>query len=140
MATKSTLNKYTSYLVYAGVVLAIISSLGQYFWDKNIVHPLWFILLLFIVCVQWMLFGFVSKFGQHKTSTMLKQYQIAKYAKLFIYMIVLAVYVFAIKESKDKSMAFLLNFIVYYVVFTVLETWFIHRWINTLPPTPEKVA
>ena len=52
----------------------------------------------------------------------------------------LAVYVFAIKESKDKSMAFLLNFIVYYIVFTVLETWFIHRWLNTVPPTPEKTA
>ena len=139
MATKSALKKYTSYLVYAGVALAIISLLGQFLWDKNI-HPLWFILLPFIVCVQWMVFGFVSKYEQHKTSTMLKQYQIAKYAKLFVYMIVLAVYVFAIKEPKDKSMAFLLNFIVYYIVFTVLETWFIHRWLNTVPPTPEKIA
>jgi hypothetical protein len=138
MASKSPLKKYTSYLTYAGVGLAVISSLGQYFWTTHM-HLLWPILLLFIIGVQWLVFAFVSKFGQHKTNTMLKQYQIAKYTKLFIYMIVLAVYVFAVKAEKKDAIAFLLNFIVYYIVFTALETWFIHRWMNTLPQTPDKI-
>jgi len=137
MASQSPLKKYTSYLTYTGVGLAVISSLGQYFWTTQM-HPLWFILLLFVIGIQWLVFAFVSKFAQHKTNTMLKQYQIAKYAKLFIYMVVLALYVFAIKAEKKDAMAFLLNFIVYYIVFTALEAWFIHRWMNTLPQTPDK--
>jgi hypothetical protein len=131
MKSKSPLAKYTSYLIYTGVFLAIVSSLGQLFWAKYM-HPLWFILLLLIISVQWLVFGFVSKFGQHKTTTMLKQYQIAKFVKLFIYMVVLAVYVFAVKTN---AMAFLINFIVYYVFFTTLEVWFFHRWMNSLPQT-----
>jgi len=98
-------------------------------------YPLWPILLLFVIGVQWLVFGFVSKFAQHKPATLLKQYQIAKYTKMFIYMVVLVIYVFAIRVN---PMAFLMTFIVYYLVFTVLETWFIHRWMNALPRTPEK--
>ena len=130
MASTSPLKKYTTYLATTGVILAVISSLGQYLWTKNI-HPLWFILLLFIAGVQWLVFAFVAKFGQHQTKTLLKQYQIAKYAKMFIYMIVMATYVFTAKD-KALAFAFLANFIVYYMVFTVLETIFIHRWISSL--------
>ena len=138
MTSQSPLKKYTTYLVYAGVGLGVLSTLVQFFShsaERTYMHPLWFIFLLFIIGVQWLVFAFVAKFAQHKTTTMLKQYQIAKFAKLFIYMITLALYVFTIRTN---AMAFLLNFIVYYLVFTVLETWFIQRWMNTLPPTPDK--
>jgi hypothetical protein len=131
-ASKSPLQRYTSCLIYAGVALAILSSLGLWFWGGARVHKLWFILLLFMATVQWLVFAFTAKFAQHKTQTMLRQYQIAKYAKLFIYLIVLAVYVFAVKTN---AIAFLTNFIVYYLVFTVLEVWFFHRWLNSLPQT-----
>jgi len=134
MNSVSPLRKYTRNLILTGVVLIVISSLAQYLWSNNI-YPLWPILLLFVIGVQWLLFGFVSKFGQHKPATLLKQYQIAKYTKMFIYMIVLVIYVFVIRTG---AMAFLMTFIVYYLVFTVLETWYVHRWMNTLQRTPEK--
>ncbi|MCL2416739.1 MAG: hypothetical protein FWD02_02255 [Bacteroidales bacterium] len=134
MNSVSPVRKYTRNLLITGAVLMVVSSLAQHFWSENM-YPLWPILLLFIIGVQWLLFGFISKFAQHKPATLLKQYQIAKYAKMFIYMVVLAIYVFAIRTN---AMAFLLNFILYYLVFTVLETWFVQRWMNALPRTPEK--
>jgi len=137
MTSTSPLQKYTKYLVITGVVLTILSAFAGYFSSDNM-HPLWPVLLLFVIGVQWLVFAFVSKFAQHKTGTMLRQYQIAKYAKLAIYFIMLAIYVFAIKAEKKDAVAFLLNFIVYYLVFTVLEVWFFNRWMNTLPPTQEK--
>jgi hypothetical protein len=135
MASKSPLAKYTSYLIYAGVFLGIISSLGMFYWHQNM-HPLWFILLLFMIGVQWLVIAFTVKFGQHKTSTLLKQYQIAKYAKLFIYLILLIIYMFGIKANIK---AFAINFMVYYLFFTALEAWFFHKWMNTLPKMSEKL-
>ncbi|MDR0436736.1 MAG: hypothetical protein LBH22_00385 [Bacteroidales bacterium] len=131
----SPLKKYTTKLIIAGVLLAIASSFGQYFWP-NLVHPLWFILLLFVTAVQWLVFAFVVKFGQHKTQTLLKQYQVAKYAKLFIYLVALSIYVFTVKE-KSLVFAFLISFIAYYLVFTVLEAMSFHRWMNKLPTTKQ---
>ncbi|MDR1951328.1 MAG: hypothetical protein LBP96_03760 [Bacteroidales bacterium] len=133
MASESPLKKYSRYLVYTGVGLGILSSFALYSWPGN-VHPLWFIVLLFVMSVQWLTFAFVVKFAQHKTQTMLRQYQNAKFAKLLIYFIVLAAYVFAVKTN---AMTFLINFIVYYAAFTVLEAWYFHRWINTLPTTKD---
>ena len=137
MASTSPLKKYTTHLLIAGLVLAIISSFGLYYFPKY-VHPLWFILLLFVIGVQWLVFAFVLKFGQHKTQTILKQHQIAKYAKLIIYLVVLSIYVFLFKSDKTLTLAFLISFIAYYLVFTVLEAWSFHRWMNSLPPTPNK--
>ena len=131
----SPLQKYTTKLVVTGVALAIVSSLGQYYLPTVYVHPLWFILLLFVGGMQWLAFAFVLKFAQHKTQTLLRQYQVAKYAKLFIYMIVLIGYVFAVSSEKALSFAFLIDFIVYYTVFTGLEMYAFHRWMNTLPTT-----
>jgi hypothetical protein len=136
MTSQSPLAKYTKILVYAGVILAVASSLGNYFWGETRVHKLWFLLLLLVIGIQWLVIAFTTKFGQHKTSTLLKQYQIAKYAKLFIYMIALAITVWAIKVSHPVT--FLANFMIYYLVFTVIETWYFHKWMNTLPRTPEK--
>ena len=133
MASTSPLKKYTTYLAITGLVLAILSSFGQYFLPK-FVHPLWFITLLFVIGVQWLVFAFVLKFGQHKTKTLFKQYQIAKFAKLFIYMITLIVYVFAVKTT---AFAFLITFLAYYLVYTAIETWFFQRWLNTLPQTKD---
>ncbi|MCL2683170.1 MAG: hypothetical protein FWE63_06805 [Bacteroidales bacterium] len=131
----SPLKKYTTRLIITGVLLAIASSFGQYFWSKH-VHPLWFIILLFVIIIQWLVFAFVVKFGQHKTQTLLRQYQIAKYAKLFIYLVALSIYVFTVKE-KALVFAFLISFIVYYLVFTVLEAMSFHRWMNKLPTTKQ---
>jgi len=136
MASQSPLKKYTSYLVYTGVALAVLSSFGYYFWTKNI-HGLWFIILLFIGGMQWLSMAFVMKFAQHKAQTLLKQYQIAKMAKLFIFVLVLAAYTF-LTEDKTDVFKFLTNFIAYYFVFFVLEAWFFQRWANALPKTPER--
>ena len=132
--SSSPLRKYTNNLIITGIVLMVISAITNAFWSDNM-YRLWPILLLFVITVQWLLFAFVSKFAQHKPATLLKQYQIAKYAKLFVYMIMLAIYVFAIQWH---TMAFLVTFIVYYLVFTVLETWYVQKWMNTLPRTPDK--
>jgi len=129
----SPLRKYTRNLLITGAVLAVISQLTQIFMSENI-FPAWIVLLLFMVAIQWLLFAFVSKFAQHKQNTLLKQYQIAKYAKLFTYMIAIAIYAFVIQWH---AMPFLITFIVYYLIFTFLETWFVHRWMNTLPRTPD---
>ena len=133
MLQKTSLQTYTTYLVSTGVFLGIISSLGLMF-CYNYMHPLWFILLLLMFGVQWLVFAFVAKYGQDETNTMLKQYQIAKYAKLFIYLIIMVIYVFTIKVN---ALAFLINFMAYYIVFTALEVWYIHKWMNTIPPTKE---
>jgi hypothetical protein len=135
MASKSPLQKYTSYLVYAGLSLAILSAIGSYAWGETRVHKLWFLLLLLMIGTQWLVVAYTTKFAQHKTKTLFRQYQIAKYAKLIIYMIGLVIIVWAIKIT--QPLAFLTNFIVYYLVFTALETWFFHKWMNTLPPTKE---
>jgi len=135
MASTSPLKKYTTYLATTGLILAVISSLAQYLWSSN-VHPLWFLILLLVAGVQWLVFAFVVKFGQHKPQTLIKQYQIAKFAKLLIYFIVLAVYVFGIRTN---ALGFLTNFIVYYIVFTILEAVFINRWMNKLPRTQDLI-
>jgi len=129
----SPLQKYTTKLIVTGVALAVVSSLGQFYLRPVYVHPLWFILLLFVAGVQWLAFAFVLKFAQHKTQTLLRQYQVAKYAKLFIYMIVMIGYVFS--TNRELSLPFLIDFIVYYAVFTGLEMYAFHRWMNTLPTT-----
>jgi hypothetical protein len=134
MTSISPLKKYTTQLAIAGLCLAVVSSLGNWF-KPEWVHSLWFILLLFVAGVQWLVFAFVIKFAQHKPQTLIRQYQTAKYAKLFVYLIALATYVFAVKTN---AMEFLITFMVYYVVFTALETWFFHRWMNTLPRTNHK--
>lgn len=134
MASTSPLKKYTTQLAIAGLCLAVVSSLAHWF-KPNWVHSLWFILLLLVIGVQWLVFAFVIKFAQHKPQTLIRQYQIAKYAKMLVYLIVLAIYVFAVKTN---AMAFLITFMVYYVVFTALETWFFHRWMNRLPRTNHK--
>jgi len=129
----SPLRQYTKNLLITGAVLAVISQLTQIFMSENI-FPAWIVLLLFIVAIQWLLFAFVSKFAQHKQATLLKQYQIAKYAKLFVYIIAIAIYAFVIQWY---PVGFLITFIIYYLIFTFLETWFVHRWMNTLPRTPD---
>jgi hypothetical protein len=132
MTSSSPLKKYTNQLIITGVVLVVVSSLAQ-IWFEHI-HKLWYIILLFMAGVQWLVFAFVLKFGQHKTKTLLKQYQIAKYAKMFIYLIVMAIYVFVININ---ALSFLGVFMVYYIAFTALEIFAFQRWMNTLPQTKD---
>jgi hypothetical protein len=128
MASTSPLKKYTTWIVVAVVMLGIASSFGREYWP-NIVHPLWFIELLVIAGLQWLMFAFVQKFAQHKLKTLLRQYQIAKFTKLVIFIILLGIYVFVIK---DFAMQVLIDFLVYYLIFFVLEIWFFHHWMVSL--------
>ena len=131
MASVSSLKKYTTHLAIAGVSLAVLSSFGHYLWPQ-VVHPLWFIMLLFFLGIQWLVFAFVLKFGQHKPRTIVKQFQAAKFAKLCLFLIVMAVYVFTVK-TKAMAFTFLITFIVYYSVFTALEMFSFQRWMGGLP-------
>lgn len=128
MASTSPLKKYTTYILVAVVLLGIVSSFGREYWP-NIVHPLWFIELLVIAGLQWLVFAFVQKFAQHKLKTLVRQYQVAKTAKLVIFLVLMAIYVFAIKTN---ALQFLIDFLVYYLVFFALEVWFFHRWMVSL--------
>lgn len=137
MNSVSPLRRYSRILLITGAVLVVISTVSQQLLSNNI-FGWWPILLLFMIGIQWLLFAFVSKFGQHKPPTLLKQYQIAKYAKLFAYMVGMALFTFLVFKKPEVRVAFLLTFIVYYLVFTFLETWFVHKWMNALPRTPER--
>jgi hypothetical protein len=81
------------------------------------------------------MFAFVQKFAQHKLKTLLRQYQIAKFAKLVVFVILLGIYVFVIK---DNALQFLIDFLVYYMVFFLLEVWFFHRWMIVLNQSETK--
>ena len=135
-SSKSPLKKYTDLLIFFGLGLAVVSAICGYTLGEERVHKLWFLLLLFIVAIQYLVVAYTVKFAQHETKTLLRQYQVARYAKLFIYMIMLAVCVWAVKLS--NPVAFLINFIIYYLIFTVLETVFFHKWMNKLPRTIDK--
>ena len=146
MASSSPLRKYTAYLVIAGMALLIISAvvfLTEYSELKAgkvgiiYVNPHFVFLLSFMVGVQWLVFAFTQKFAEQRPQTLLRQYQTAKFAKLLLYLIVLVVYFF-VANDKKYIMSFLINFIVYYVVFTGLEVWFLQRWMKTLPTSKKE--
>jgi hypothetical protein len=137
MVLASPLKKYTTNLAIAGGILAVFSFFAQKFFLSSHLHSLWFLILLFVCFVQWLVFAFVQKSTQSNAKTILKQYQTAKYAKLLVYFVVLAMYVYIVKE-KALVFPFLTNFIVYYIVFTVLEVFTFQRWMNTLPPTGKR--
>ncbi|MDR2907788.1 MAG: hypothetical protein LBU91_07360 [Bacteroidales bacterium] len=126
------LKTYTTTLLVVGVVLAIASSLGQYFYP-TIMHPLWFIELAFVIAIQWLAFVFLQKHTQN-IKTLMQRYQTAKLTKLFLYLIALVCYVFVVK---DYAFQFLIDFLVYYVVFIVLEMFFLQRWMKSLSKAEE---
>ncbi|GHS85841.1 hypothetical protein FACS1894201_06030 [Bacteroidia bacterium] len=109
---------YRLFVIYLTAGLGVITSVLQWF-VPAIIHPLWFIELLLIALIEWGLMAWLLHYKNSDIKAILRHYQTTKMAKLLLFLIILATYVFAIKEH---AFEFLICFLIYYVFFTVLET------------------
>ena len=127
MRSASPLKKYTVYLAIVGLGLLAVSVWVSLLNERLLVNPLYPFMLLFMTGTYWLVFAFTQRYAQHKPQTLVKQFHLAKLARNFAFLIIMAVYTFS--NSKADAMTFLLNFLVYYIAFSVLETIFLRRWL-----------
>ncbi len=124
------LKTYGIWLAVTAIILAMLSQYGDYRWD-NYVHPFWFFILLGVTGVQWVALAYVYKFEKDGPQSILKRYHFAKMVKLFVFLVLLAIYTFS---ATDKTLAFsfLVDFLIYYSVLFGVETLYVQRWFKSL--------
>jgi hypothetical protein len=92
--------------------------------EINLLTPYWILELIFVSGCSLGVYWLAYREAQISSQKFIRQYQMLKYIKLFLYFIVIALWAFLVRKD---TISFLLLFIVFYLIFAVLETISINR-------------
>ncbi|MDR2511329.1 MAG: hypothetical protein LBC89_02505 [Bacteroidales bacterium] len=92
--------------------------------EINLITPYWILELFFISGCSLGAYWLSYREAQVSSQKFIRQYQMLKYIKLFLYLIVLALWAFLVRKD---TISFLILFMVFYLIFAVLETILINR-------------
>jgi len=109
---------FSVHLALITLLLAILSGLTFYYLPAQYQTRAWPFLLTFLFITNIILFTLFLKVYQKKTSSYANYFMMATVIKLLVYLTIIIVYLI---YHPEEAKAFLLSFLVYYLVFTFVE-------------------
>ena len=113
-----TVLRFSKGLTVYALIITLVSSGVSYWFPQVHLTPVYLYLIAFIYAVHFLLIGQLVKAMQNKPNRFINTYMLLNFGKLFLFIIVIAVYSFL---YRDDAIAFAVTFFVYYVLFTAYE-------------------
>lgn len=103
--------------VYA-LIITLLSVAIYYGIPKINITDVYLYLIAFLYAINFLLFAKLSQALQNKPNRFINAYMLLNFGKLFLYIAVIAVYVYMHRED---AIPFTITFFIYYVLFTAYE-------------------
>lgn len=105
-------------LTIYSIIIALISIAVYYGFPGIKITPVFLFLIAFMYAINLLLFGKLAQAIQNKPNRFINAYMLLNFGKLFIYIAIIAVYIYM---NRSDAIPFTITFLVYYVIFTAYE-------------------
>jgi hypothetical protein len=113
--------KYQQFIIRL-ILVSLITGLAAFFVDflfpGNVVTPAWPWLISVFIVISAIVHFMLLKITEMNPRRFVGYFMLATFLKLFVYLVIIFVYVFRVKEG---ILSFILTFFVFYIIYTVFE-------------------
>lgn len=100
------------------LIIILLSVAFYYGFPEVNITPVYLYLIAFMYAVNFLLLAKLSQAIQNRPNRFINTYMLLNFGKLFLYIAIIAVYVFMYRQD---AIPFTITFFIYYVLFTAYE-------------------
>jgi len=100
------------------LIITLLSVAVYYGMPRIHITHVYLYLIAFMYAINFLLFAKLSQAILNKPNRFINAYMLLNFAKLFLYIVIIAVYVYMYRED---AIPFTITFFIYYVLFTAYE-------------------